>query len=214
MGRWGDGDKRALSEDKGAQGESLHTDSLSKSPHLPTSPPTQASLILLIGLPGSGKSSLAQQLLAEDSQSPLISTDAIRSQLFGDEAIQGAWLLVWREVQRQFQQAVVQISCAAARRAIYDATNTQRRHRREVIALARATGFTHVTGLWLNTPVWLCLARNRRRDRLVPEDVIFRMHRQLRDAPPSLQEGLDCLIDYTRSCEYGHCAHPLSKNRT
>lgn len=172
-------------------------------------------LILLIGLPGSGKSSLAQQMLAEDPLRQLISTDAIRSQLFGDEAIQGPWLLVWREVQRQFQQAVVQISRAAASVAIYDATNAQRRHRREVIALARATGFTHITGLWLDTPVWLCLARNRRRERIVPEDVIFRMHRQLRDAPPTLSEGLDRLIHYTPALgEYGHCDRALSKNRT
>ena len=156
-----------------------------------------ARLILLIGLPGSGKSTLAQQLLAESPRRQLISTDAIRSQLFGNEAIQGSWLLIWREVQRQFQQAVVQISHGAVQSAIYDATNAQRRHRREVIALARNTGFTQITGLWLDTPVWLCLARNRRRDRIVPEDVIFRMHRQLRDAPPTLQEGLDRLVRFT-----------------
>jgi len=109
---------------------------------------------------------------------PLISTDAIRSQLFGDEAIQGPWLLVWREVQRQFQQAVAANSRAAARFAIYDATNAQRRHR------------SHCTCpcYWLYPHYWavvrysslLCLARNRRRERLVPEDVILRMHRQPR----------------------------------
>jgi predicted kinase len=166
-----------------------------------------ARLILLIGLPGSGKSTFAKQLLVEDPQRQLISTDAIRSQIFGDEATQGSWLLIWREVQRQFQQAIGNSSCAASK-AIYDATNAKRRHRTEVIALARATGFTHITGLWLDTPIWLCLARNRRRVRKVPEDIIFRMHRQLRDAPPTLQE-LDCLIHYTlaRVSTYGHCAH-------
>ena len=152
-----------------------------------------ARLILLIGLPGSGKSTLAQRLLAESPCQQLISTDTIRRQLFGDEAIQGPWLLVWREVQRQFQQAVT-----STQAAIYDATNAQRRHRREVIALARATGFTHITGLWLDTPIWLSLARNKKRSRQVPEDVIFRMHRQLRDAPPTLQEGLDRLIRYNQ----------------
>lgn len=174
-----------------------------------------ARLILLIGLPGSGKSTLATQLLAEQ-QRQLISTDAIRSQLFGDEAIQGQWLLVWHEVQRQFQQAVVQISRGAAQEAIYDATNAQRRQRREVIALARATGFTQIIGLWLDMPIWLCLARNQRRTRSVPEDVILRMYRQLQGAPPSVQEGLDCLISYTpaRVSTYGHCDRALSKNRT
>lgn len=183
------------------------------------------NLILLIGLPGSGKSSLAQQLLVEDLRRQLISTDAIRKQMFGDEAIQGAWLLIWREVERQLQQAVIQIARGVATEVIYDATNAQRRHRRKVIALARANGFTKITGLWLDTPVWLCLARNKKRDapkglaqsaRSVPDDVIFRMHRQLRDAPPSLLEGLDCLIHYlpAKVNTYGDCDYALSKNRT
>ncbi|MBH8575309.1 AAA family ATPase [Nostocaceae cyanobacterium CENA369] len=151
-------------------------------------------LLLLIGLPGSGKSTLAKQLVAECPQMQLISTDAIRGQLFGSEAIQGAWLLIWREIEQQFQQAIV-----AGKTVIFDATNAQRRHRREVIALARDRGFTYITGIWVHTPVWLCLARNKRRIRQVPEEIILRMHRQLRDAPPSLEEGLDNLIRFPDS---------------
>jgi predicted kinase len=148
--------------------------------------------LLLIGLPGSGKSTLAKQLLLECPQRQLISSDAIRGQLFGDEAIQGVWMRVWREIQRQLQQAITTHSTA-----IYDATNAQRRNRREVIHTARELGFTHITGMWLDTPIWLCLARNKKRLNPVPEEVIFRMHRQLRDAPPSLEEGLDELIWFT-----------------
>ncbi|PIG92291.1 AAA family ATPase [Gloeocapsopsis sp. IPPAS B-1203] len=157
-----------------------------------------ARLILLIGLPGSGKSTLARQLLAEDPRRRLISTDVLRQQLFGSESIQGSWLIIWRQVQIQFQQAVLQISQGIASEAIYDATNAQRRQRREVIALARAIGFNYITGVWVDTPIWLCLARNKRRKRTVPEEVVLRMHRQLRDAPPTLTEDLDCLIHYSR----------------
>lgn len=148
-------------------------------------------LLLLIGLPGSGKTTLARHLLADCPEMQIISTDAIRRQLFGDEAFQGTWLRVWREVLRQFRQAL-----ATGSTAIYDATNAQRRQRREVIASAREIGFTHITGIWVDTPVWLCLARNKRRQRQVPEEVIFRMHRQLRDVPPSEQEGLDGLFRF------------------
>lgn len=174
------------------------------------------NLIILIGLPGSGKSSLAQQLLVEDSRRQIISTDAIRAQMFGDEAIQGAWFLVWREVKRQFQQAVIQISHGEVSEVIYDATNAQRRHRREVIALARTSGFRHITGLWLDIPVWLCLSRNKKRTRSVPDQVILRMHRQLRDAPPNLLERLDCLIHYApaKVNTYGDCDRAFSNNRT
>ncbi|MBW4644198.1 MAG: AAA family ATPase [Goleter apudmare HA4340-LM2] len=166
-------------------------------------------LILLIGLPGSGKSTLAKQLLTDCPWMQLISSDAIRGQLFGNEAIQGPWPLIWGEIQRQLQ-----LAATTGKTAICDATNAQRRHRREAIAIFRDLGITHITGVWVDTPVWLCLARNQRRDRQVPEAVIFRMHRQLRDAPPSLEEGLDCLIRFPELRQYGNCSHAMSKNPT
>jgi predicted kinase len=148
-------------------------------------------LILLIGLPGSGKSTLAKQLLTECPQMRLISTDVIRGQLFGLETIQGPWLLIWREMERQLQQAIT-----ANQGVILDATHAQRKNRREVITLARDCGFSYIMGVWVKTPVWLCLARNQKRLRQVPEDIILRMHRQIRDAPPSLEEGIDELISF------------------
>jgi predicted kinase len=166
-------------------------------------------LILLIGLPGSGKSTLAKQLLTECSQMQLISTDAIREQLFGSEAIQGAWPLIWREIEGQFQQAIT-----LDKGVIFDATNAQRKNRRAVITLARDFGLTHITGIWLRTPIWLCLARNHRRIRQVPEDIIFRMHRQIRDAPPSLEEGIDELISCSQWQECGNFPGTFGKNHT
>jgi predicted kinase len=166
-------------------------------------------LILLIGLPGSGKSTLAKKLLTDCPWMQLISSDAIRGQLFGNEAIQGPWPLIWREIQRQLQ-----LAATTGKTPIYDATNAQRRHRREAIADIRELGITHITGIWIDTPVWLCLARNQKRQRQVPEDVILRMHRQLRDAPPSQEEGLDSLIRFSQLRQYGNCSHPMSENPT
>ncbi len=172
-------------------------------------------LVLLIGIPGSGKSSLAQQIVAASRGHLLISTDAIRGQLFGDEAIQGSWVLIGQELQRQLHQAVGAICQNSATEAIFDATNAVRQYRRAAIALARDTGFTHITGLWLDTPVWLCLHRNRQRQRQVPDDVILRMHRQLRQDPPSLADGLDCLIRYyPGGCSTVSALAQVRKNRT
>ncbi|OZH52882.1 ATPase AAA [Hydrocoleum sp. CS-953] len=150
-------------------------------------------LIILIGLPASGKSTLAKKILTRYPQCQLVSTDAIRAQLFGDEAIQGPWLQVWQQVQQQFHEAVSQTSLA-----IYDATNAQRGGRKEVINLARETGFSHITGIWLDKSLELCLQRNKQRKRQVPEEVIIKMYRQLTDAPPSCEEGLDELKRITR----------------
>lgn len=160
-------------------------------------PLSSPRLLLLIGLPGSGKSTLATLLLKSNFDRLLISTDAIREQLFGNEAIQGPWLLVQAELQRQLRQAALQIVQGCTQDTIFDATNVVRRHRRQAIALSRNCGFNHITGLWLDVPLEVCLKRNLKRDRHVPEAVIQRMHRRLIGAPPSLQEGFDCLIRYT-----------------
>ncbi len=149
-------------------------------------------LILLIGLPGSGKSSLASMLAAAYPGSQVISTDAIRAELFGSESVQGPWLLVLPQVEQQMRQAVEQ-----SLMAIYDATNAVRCHRVEAITLARLTGFTKITGIWLDTPVLMCLERNQKRSRIVPDEVIWQMHSSLLDAPPSLKDGLDRLIRHS-----------------
>jgi predicted kinase len=152
-------------------------------------------LILLIGLPGSGKSTLAARLQRQSDQRQLISTDAIRAHLFGDEAIQGPWLQVWREVGCQFRSSVQQILSGQMAEAIYDATNVVRKQRRQAIALARRSGFTHITGIWLNPALEVCLARNHQRDRQVPEAVILQMHRRLWGAPPAIADGFEVLIE-------------------
>jgi predicted kinase len=115
--------------------------------------------------------------------------------LFGDESVQGCWLKVWREVDREFREAVQAIASGTAREAIYDATNVVRKSRRQAIALARGCGFTYLTGIWLNEPLEVCLQRNQQRDRQVSDAVIERMNRRLWGAPPSIQEGFDCLIE-------------------
>lgn len=168
---------------------------------LPPLEPLSVRLILLIGLPGSGKSTIATQLLQASSQRRLISTDVIRSRLFGDEAAQGHWLKVWREVGRQFQQAVQQRMVGQPLEAIYDATNAVRRDRCRAIALARAYGFTEIIGIWLNAPLEICLQRNQQRDRQVPDAVILRMHRCLAGAPPSVNDGCDRLIELNNNGE-------------
>ena len=163
-----------------------------------------SQLILLIGIPGSGKSTLAKQLVAKSPGSLVISTDAIRAQLFGDESIQGPWPLVWDKIQGEFNYALKQIQLRKVPQAIYDATNAVRLHRRDAIALARRTGFTEIVGIWVDTPLLLCLARNRRRatdsgslrNCPVPKSVILRMHHRLQEAPPALEDGFDRLIRY------------------
>lgn len=153
-------------------------------------------LTLLIGLPASGKSTLARQWVTDSPCCVLISTDAIRATLFGSETIQGPWPLVWREIDAQFRYAIGQTHHGLACGAIYDATNAVRRQRREVMQLAIALGFTQITGIWLDCSLETCLARNRMRSRQVPPDVIEKMYRCLQGAPPRLEDGFSRLVHY------------------
>ncbi len=151
---------------------------------------TKPQLLMLIGLPGSGKSILGQRIANQYPESKIISTDVIRSQLFGDANIQGRWLLIWREIERQLREVLIKNLPIA----IYDATNVVRKQRKEVIKLARKIGFNQITGIWLNTPVKLCLNRNQNRDRTVSSEVILEMADHLYDAPPTLEDGFEELI--------------------
>ncbi|PZU97805.1 MAG: 6-phosphofructokinase [Pseudanabaena sp.] len=158
-----------------------------------------ASVIILIGVPASGKSSLAEQMLRTSAsqhsssltfgQTQLISPDRIRKQLYGSVATQGNWSEIWAQVQQEFVDAA-----RSQQSVIYDATNYKREYRREIIALAKSHEFKPITGIWLNVPLWICLSRNENRDRVVPEEVVVEMYRTLSYNPPSLNEGFDRIL--------------------
>ncbi|ERN42765.1 putative kinase [Rubidibacter lacunae KORDI 51-2] len=155
-------------------------------------------LILLIGLPGSGKSTFARAVATDFPDTQIVSTDAIRADLYGNAAIQGSWLHVWKHAEVRLCRAVESIRRGHCPGAIYDATNVVRRHRRDAIACARACGFTRITGVFLDLPLPMCLQHNDRRDRVVPTEVMLGMDRKLRAAPPSHSDGLDALLHYQR----------------
>lgn len=152
---------------------------------------TIVPLILLIGLPGSGKSTWAKNFVGQHPNYSLVATDTIRERLYSDEAIQGDWRQIWRTVILEWQCGIQAIHQDRLQGVIYDATNVRRRYRRGAIATARELGFTHLTAYWFDVPLAICLERNYQRTRQVPEEILYRMHRQLMGAPPAVNEGFD-----------------------
>jgi predicted kinase len=153
----------------------------------PSSP--TACAWILIGIPGSGKTTLAHNLKRSHPRSQIICPDQIRNRLYGSTSIQGNWNEIWHEIEIEFEKAnLLQHS------VIYDATNCHRPDRESAIALAKSSDFDRINGLWLQVPLWICLTRNQRRDRHVPEEVIISMDRAIQDSPPQLQEGFSTLL--------------------
>jgi predicted kinase len=155
---------------------------------------TEPTLWMLIGLPGSGKSTWAQRLGRGKISFLIVSTDQIRAQLYGDEGIQGRWAEIWQQVIDQFTQGLAAIQAGTVAGILYDATNTQRRGRREVLQTARSLGYTRFLAVWIDVPMECCLQRNAQRSRQVPPGIIEGMARRLEAVPPHLDEGFDAIF--------------------
>lgn len=139
--------------------------------------------VLLVGLPGCGKSSLA----AGGEAGVEINRDAIREELFGSRAHHGHEGLVSREHARR-----IRLHAARGEDLLLSDTHTQRRKRREIIRELKQLGYR--VEVWvLDVATETCLARNQARPVQVPEEIIRRMSRRLLDAPPGPEEGMDAL---------------------
>lgn len=137
----------------------------------------------LIGPPGAGKSTLAQQWVKRLPHYQWISTDHIRQALFGDVTTQGNWPQVEAEVIRQIKQAI-----ASGTPVIYDATNAKRAWRLDLMQKL-ADDSPQWMAWWLKTPLKLCKARNRQRDRQIDDTVIEEFHAAIKALPPIPAEG-------------------------
>jgi predicted kinase len=138
---------------------------------------------MLIGPPGSGKTTLARQMQHSIPSSRLVSTDQIRHNLYGNEAIQGHWPDVERVVLQQINEALNQgVS------VIYDATNASRGWRMGLLQKLARPNVAWV-GWQLTTPLKTCHQWNQTRQRAVDKTVINTMARSLKQFPPVPGEG-------------------------
>ena len=135
------------------------------------------TIVLAVGLPGSGKSTYLASIGAH-----ALSSDSIRELLADDPTDQTIHDRVFATIRYLLRHRL-----AIGRPVSYiDATNLTRKDRAHWIDLAIETGYA-IEALYFDVPLDICLARNRARERRVPEDVMREMALKL--APPQLDEG-------------------------
>lgn len=144
-------------------------------------------LVVMVGLPGSGKSTYVKSFLEYLEEAPLwkvISSDQIREELWGDAGDQSANDLVFREFYRRMN-----LLLAEGFSVILDATNTTLKSRSRIFSSLTFKGELQVEAWIMNTPLTECIAQDRNRDRAVGIDVIKRFQRSFQ--VPQYFEGFD-----------------------
>ena len=157
-----------------------------------TAPPAPAPLraarapkgvvVLAIGLPGSGKSSWFKRR----GVTPL-SSDLLRTILFDNITEQRYQDLVFSILRSLLRARMI----ARMPWNYVDATNLNPKERHGWIKMARDFGY-EVHAVFFDVPLEVCLERNHKRMRVVPEDIMQRMAAKLR--APSFEEGFSKII--------------------
>jgi predicted kinase len=140
-------------------------------------------LIVLGGLPASGKSTYAEMLQEIDPTFQRVCPDLIRKAFYGDENIQG-------DSKRVFNTAFHYLKeyGSIGANVIFDATNINADRRKALVKKMRPY-FDIIIFKWFHTPIDICLERNQKRERKVPEDVLWRMLDNFQT--PTRYEGWD-----------------------
>lgn len=150
----------------------------------------------MVGIPGSGKSTLAQTL-----DGIVVSSDEIRKEFFGSKDPDKCTDLLKRWVEQYPEAKTMSVNSFVFKvmnertckllqegnNVVYDATNTTVSYRKETVQKLHSKAT--VIACYMDTPLNVCLQRNRMRERVVPDQVLYRMARYLK--VPSKEEGFD-----------------------
>lgn len=141
------------------------------------------SLILLVGVPGSGKTTYAKNYIPNYPKHSIhLSSDLIRKELYGDESIQGNPAEVFSLMQKRAVEALNN-----GYDVLYDATNVTRKDRASIIGICPKFAKIEAHIIW--APIETCIERDAARERTVGKAVIDKMLKRFQ--APYYDEGID-----------------------
>jgi predicted kinase len=142
-------------------------------------------IVVLIGLPGCGKSTYLERIGAVG-----LSSDAVRKLLADDETDQTIHDRVFQTVRYLLRHRL-----ELARPETYiDATNLTPAERAPYIGMGKSYG-CDVDAVFFDVPLSVCQQRNAGRHRVVPQEAMEKMAVKL--VPPSVREGFTRVIVIT-----------------
>lgn len=150
-------------------------------------------IIMMCGLPGSGKSTKAKEL-AKEYNASIHSSDALRAELLGDINSQDNNDLVFQTLHKRIKDDLKN-----GKSCIYDACQVTYKSRMSFLQQLNNIPCEKICVL-MATPYKMCLERSQKRDRKVPEHVIKRMY--MKFDPPWYYEGWDQIeVEYASNSE-------------
>lgn len=146
------------------------------------------SVIMMVGVPGSGKSYIAEQL-GKTLDLTVLSSDKCREELSGDANDQSVSKQAWELVYTRANQAIDEDHSV-----IIDGTHFNPEVRRQDVQRYKDFGARAVVGVHVATDLEISLQRNNNRDRVVPEHIILDMQSNIDQVTPSTDDGFDFVI--------------------
>lgn len=132
--------------------------------------PKPAHLYVMVGAPGSGKSTWIEKNLPD---AVVVSSDKKREELFNDVNWQGDNLQVFQKCHADIDKAL-----EMGKKVAFDATNTKFSYRHAAVQIA-LNHYAHTTIIYFDLPVEVMLSRNKQRTRQVPTSIITRFSNDL-----------------------------------
>lgn len=140
------------------------------------------NFVMFCGIPASGKSYIANQVINMDC-SVVHSSDDLRIKLFGDindnEHNNELFEILHRNIITDLKQE---------KNVVMDCTNISYKRRMEFLKRINSIN-CYKTCMWIATPYEICIEQNKNRERSIPEEVIKRMY--LNFYVPQYFEGWD-----------------------
>lgn len=143
-------------------------------------------IMMMVGLPGSGKSTFAQNIITDTGKPIIHSSDALREELTGDVNNQDNNVDLFNELHKRIKDDL-----RNGKDVVYDAINISKKRRTAFLNELKNIDCIKICVLVM-TPFDKCIEFNANRERVVPEDVLHKMIRNW--CPPSTNEGFDSII--------------------